>query len=70
MRIGDRPAFPTTDGDELRVENGMTYRQWLVGMAMQGMLANPNNIDLNDNGIAKEAIACADATLTKLEPLP
>lgn len=46
MSLADQPAFPrgrVVDHNgvfEAAEQEGMTYRQWLVGMALQGLLAN------------------------------
>ncbi|GMU22756.1 MAG: hypothetical protein AMXMBFR13_28400 [Phycisphaerae bacterium] len=47
--IGELPAFPMTNShvdaiDEIgvRLEDGMTYKQWLVGKLVQGLSANPH----------------------------
>jgi hypothetical protein len=53
VSLSDQPAFPVPghvtgdhdrNGDPIVVgaETGMTYRQWLVGKALEGLLANPN----------------------------
>lgn len=41
---------------------GLTKREWLAGMAMQGIIANGSA----DRGV-KEAVAWADSLLAKLE---
>jgi hypothetical protein len=46
--LADKQAFPSTvDLAAVRdVDHpGMTYRQWLVGMALQGILSNPKYLD-------------------------
>lgn len=51
MSMAKEPAFPRTgvhtgtrnhDGEAVieNEQNGMTYRQWLIGMAVQGLCAN------------------------------
>lgn len=39
-KLGDTPAFPVPKGGP---HPGMTYRQWLVGQALKGLLANPHH---------------------------
>lgn len=39
---GDHPAFPLTFIDREGC-TGMTYRQWLAGMALCGMMARPDD---------------------------
>lgn len=36
--IGEQQAFPVCTGVVADTLLGMTYRQWLVGMALQGLL--------------------------------
>ena len=61
--------------------DGMTYRQWLVGMALQGLLSNhaytlvAQHESSNGGGDvgrihAKIAIQAADAVLAELERQP
>jgi hypothetical protein len=61
MNNSDQPAFP------IRMENyylsGLTVRQWLAGMALQGILANPT---LFEGQPAKEAVLWADEILKEL----
>ena len=59
-------------------QNGMTYRQWLVGMALQGLLSAPDSMPKDGDWYSEEAIAYlprraveyADATITELEKTP
>lgn len=55
MSYGNDPAFPSgaiqiesardvRDGS-VAEHNGMTYRQWLLGKALQGLLANPRVVE-------------------------
>lgn len=50
----------------------MTYRQWLIGQAMTGLLAHPKcgmvgpGHEARTAGVAREAVACADAVLGHL----
>ena len=60
-QIGNREAFPSSCA-EGPVAYGMSYREWLIGMAMQGMLASANyDFDGMD-----DAIKNADAILAAL----
>lgn len=61
--IGYQPAFPIPDGPE---DCGMTYRQWLIGMALMG-LTPLNHATAGIREIAKMAIACADAVISELD---
>jgi hypothetical protein len=47
MSIGNQPAFPAEElpgmyGPQAHQSQGMSYRQWLVGMALQGLLTTPS----------------------------
>lgn len=57
--LGRQPAFPTN------TEQGMTYRQWLIGLALQGLLADPE-LNLPPEDFARKAIDVADALLARL----
>lgn len=58
---------------------GMTYREWLIGMALQGILANPDTnargikgsaleiLETVSEGAAAVAIAAADAVIKQLQ---
>jgi len=52
-----RVNFPAGDNSQI----GMTYEEWLIGCAMQGILSRVN-VDKPDN-VAKEAAAYADAVV-------
>ena len=63
--LGDRSAFSDT------MNRGMTYRQWLVGQAMAGLLAMPKDSDITgtikgEGDVAKVAISNADHVLELL----
>ncbi len=45
----------------------MTYRQWLVGMALQGLLANPGS--LTSSKIVETALQYADDAIAAQERL-
>lgn len=61
--IGQCPAFPVPiEADHW----GMNYRMWLVGMALQGLLANAAS-QLDFELAAEEAIGHADSVLAQLE---
>ena len=74
MGVGESQAYCAgVVSDTLAV---MTYRQWLVGMAMQGILSNEftvklaaseDAVDTSGNRIARMAITAADAVLSELE---
>lgn len=51
---------------KLPLEN-MTYRQWLIGMAFQGILASDTEGNIQPEGCAKATINYVDALLKQLE---
>ena len=65
----NEPAFPCAAMDAVEgtiYQEGLTKREWFAGMALQGLLANPN-------GRAEAAVYYADALIKELEkdkPLP
>jgi hypothetical protein len=62
--IGNTPAYPTTVTDDSSTcYFGMSYRQWLIGMALQGCIAA--GADALMAGI--DAINAADEVLRHLE---
>jgi hypothetical protein len=57
-------AFPSENAEKYLP--GMTYRQWLVGMAMQGLLVHvshvpENHLALHPERLAQRAVEIADA---------
>ena len=81
MNLADQPAFPMqkmdyrrvgeVEGAELRAVPGMTYRQWLVGMALQGLVANgigwSATTEQNNEMAGKRAVKLADAAIRAQE---
>ena len=68
------PAFPadmqrrdplTNEWSDLPPQ-GMSLREWLAGMALQGLLAC-SDVEGSANDLAKDAIAYADELLDELE---
>lgn len=69
MTTASTPAFPTpvedlvyVDGENRRAIGGLTHRQWLIGQALAGLLANPNTTGGYD-AVAKQAANYADAQI-------
>jgi len=60
-------AFPHTHTSSLGVswQTGMSYRQWLAGMAMQGMLSNPDVSLSTVELLARESLTFADAMIAE-----
>lgn len=76
--LSEQPAFPEIevkvdplDRDKLQKVYipGMTYRQWLAGMAMQGLLACNALYDGKEDSekLTKDAVKHADALIKELE---
>lgn len=71
---GNQPAYPfTTDAEkDTELYSGLTKRELIAAMAMQGLLAGDvKKYEVNDDVlhgflVAKDAIHCADALLNKL----
>jgi hypothetical protein len=61
-KIGSEPAFPHYETHANGYRPGLTKREWLAGLAMQGMCAGPKR-EYTKNQCAKEAVALADAML-------
>lgn len=65
---GNEPAFPTIRDWHpqmgIQVECGMTYHQWLVGMAMQGIVS-ATEIAVPEC-VASRALDMADAIIAEL----
>jgi hypothetical protein len=60
--IGDAHAFPVDNLKEAFVSHGMSYRQWLVGMALGGLAASK----MLTKYTANEAIDIANAACIAL----
>jgi hypothetical protein len=63
------PAFPTlhTEPYHSPITGGLTKHEWLAGLAMQGLLANPARATVNSDWLVREAVPCADALLAALK---
>jgi hypothetical protein len=69
------PAYPVSgweskNGDEIAPSNGMTYRQWLKGQALTGIIAafSGHEVDIPEVGYAaRKAAAYADAIIAHEE---
>lgn len=65
-KSGSDCAFPVI-GEDVRYW-GLTKREYLAGLAMQGLLANPSvhNSNLTPEGTAIESLQYTDALLAEL----
>ena len=59
------PAFPQGDSTEYGgdVTGGMTLRQWYAGMALHGIMANPDCTNSSITTVANQAVTMADALI-------
>lgn len=62
---GDEPVYPA-DGAVPRFWQGLTIREHLAGLAMQGLLANPEHAGTSPEDTGIIALHCADALLAEL----
>jgi len=71
--LSSQPAFPVCSSTE--EHPGMTYRQWLAGMAMQGLLSKQGSagrqtadeIEQSPDKCAEWSVQYADALIKELE---
>lgn len=65
--LGKEQAFPfIIPSGQPEVNWGMSYRQWLVGLAMQGLLTDPAKYESSEASVAEYAVRQADAILEAL----
>lgn len=63
------PAYPVTDDSYHEPSRGLTKRELLAAMAMQGMLSNPAICDMTSGEASRVALwanQCSDALLAEL----
>jgi len=63
---GSKPIFPITRGPSNTIGPGLSHREWLVGMAMKGLLSGTASRSLTPKDIewlTKTAHTVADSTL-------
>ena len=65
---GNDNAFPSSP-DKYEPEFGLTKRELIAAMALQGMLSNPN-VRLKPNTMSKWAVNHADALIARLATDP
>lgn len=67
------PAFPCCENHKIAADIpwtcGMSPRAYFAGLAMQGLMADPNE-DGDSETIARKSIAVADALIAALEVKP
>ncbi|GHT09059.1 hypothetical protein FACS189426_06310 [Bacteroidia bacterium] len=70
--LGNQPAQPTLEfirysedcTFDSSTSEGLTKREYFAGLAMQGLLSDPNVVNIDK--IAYNAVRCADALLEEL----
>jgi hypothetical protein len=74
-RLNNHPAFPVNafagDGKvpAIRPNSGMAIRDWLAGMAMQGLLAGLFRDGYSDEAVSRKAYELATAMLVERDSL-
>lgn len=67
MKNGAKPINPILDWNEVKADSiGLTKREYFAGLAMQGLLSNPNNSN-SVNEITLKAVIYSDKLLKQLE---
>lgn len=61
-----RPAFPIHPGSDWEFRFGLTKREWMAGLALQGAMAN-NEVDTEPRILAAGLVAYVDALLLELQ---
>lgn len=80
MKNGEQQAYPSTtkykDGNTeiIDIQSGLTKREYFAGLAMQGILANPNVGKIIDGerfvdkiAVSQSSVIIADEILKQLE---
>jgi hypothetical protein len=71
MENKNLPAFPTMyDTSEelgIRTEGGLTKREYIATMAMQGLLAKYQGQTIDPKGLCPQAVQYADQLLKQLQ---
>jgi hypothetical protein len=68
MSLANKRVHPAHEGDNFYAEESMTYREWLAGIAMQGLLSNSRLADIPElpNTVAKWSLQHADALIKRM----
>jgi hypothetical protein len=65
--IGNDSAFPLVVSQaSSEAYMGLTKREWLAGMALEGMLAGSRGLSISKEQFASQAAALADALIAEL----
>lgn len=68
MENKNQSAYPFTptrpwDTESENGFSGLTKREYFAGLAMQGLLAKSDSVNVDEEKIALNAVKCADAIL-------
>jgi hypothetical protein len=60
------PAFPLISSEGYIINSGLTKREYFAVMAMQGIIANKDGLDIKIERIVESAVNTADALIEEL----
>ena len=60
------PAFPLISDEGYVINAGLTKREYFALMAMQGIIANKDGLDIKIERIVESAVDTADALIEEL----
>lgn len=66
-------VFKNAEGtwmEKQNIEKGLTKREWFAGLAMQGMIAGSQGLQITVKEFASQSIKLADALIAKLKEKP
>ena len=64
--ISNKKVYPSKNKETGSTSLGFTYREWLIGQVIKGLVANQNLVN-NQDSLAQESISIADAVIKLLE---
>ena len=60
------PAFPLISDEGYIINAGLTKREYFAAMALQGIIANKDGLDIKIERIVESAVDTADALIEEL----
>jgi hypothetical protein len=60
------PAFPLISDERYIINAGITKREYFAAMALQGIIANKDGLDIEIERIVQSAVDTADALIEEL----